>query len=85
MALTWSDLAFAVVFNCGIAAVCFLVFCTLRQFKPFYAFYNARRRLAIPFRCAPYILFVAFVALLFRRSLHCCSGNGEASQEASLP
>ena len=51
MALTWADLGFAVAFNCGIAAACFAAFCVLRQLPIFYDFYNARRRLAIPFRC----------------------------------
>ena len=52
MALTWGDIATAVIFNCGIAAICFIVFCFLRRMDMFYNFYNAKRRLAIPFRCA---------------------------------
>jgi hypothetical protein len=50
MALTWEDFAFAAVFNCGFAAGAIVLFCFLRQLTPFQDFYNARRKLAIPFR-----------------------------------
>ena len=59
MALTWGDISTAVIFNCGIAAICFIVFCFFRRMDMFYNFYNAKRRLAIPFRhvsCFPSLL-----------------------------
>lgn len=53
MALTWDDLAFSVVFNCGIALVCFLIFNVLRRLSFLSHFYMAKRYMAIPFRFRP--------------------------------
>jgi hypothetical protein len=50
MALTWGDVGFAAVFNCLISAILVVVFCFLRRSTFFYDFYNAKRRLAIPFK-----------------------------------
>lgn len=58
MAMTWDDLAFIVVFNCGIALVAFIIFNVLRRLPFLSHFYMAKRFLAIPFRCE------ALVALL---------------------
>lgn len=52
MALTWDDLAFTVVFNCGIALVCFIIFNVMRRLPFLSHFYMAKRYMAIPFRCA---------------------------------
>eukprot|EP00892_Ulva_mutabilis_P001308 jgi/Ulvmu1/11178/UM072_0014.1 len=61
MAMTWDDLAFAVVFNCGIALIAFVIFNILRRLSFLSHFYMAKRFLAIPFRFRPPALPKSFL------------------------
>lgn len=82
MALTWDDLAFSVVFNCGVALVCFIIFNVLRRLSFLSNFYMAKRYLAIPFRCASQ---PATCGICDGEALIACSRGGFLSASKSGP